>query len=122
MGDFAIGQAAAIYQSNYEDGRYIIAIVERDTKLDWVADGRKFRKSDGLEPGTNSNWGRGKYLLPLDDPKVVRAGIAASKSVAYGQVLDAQRALSTNREDMAAVESVIGALQNYAKVIEWSKP
>jgi len=122
MGDFVIGQRAAIYQSDYGDGGYIIATVERDTKLYWVADGRKFRKTDGQEPGSYSNWGRGRCLLPLDDPKVTSAAIAARKSSAYGKVIDAQRVLATRREDMDAIEFVISALNDYAKVIADSKP
>jgi hypothetical protein len=122
MGDFVIGQRAAIYQSDYGEGVCITATVERDTKLYWVANGRKFRKSDGLEPGSNSNWGRSKYLLPLDDPKVFRASIAARKSVAYGRILDAQRVLGNSREDLHAIESVVAALHDYAKVIAGSKP
>ena len=118
MGDFVIGQAAAIYWSDYGDGCADRVTIERDTKLYWIADGRKFRKSDGQEPGSGNNWGRTKYLLPLNDPKVIQAETAARKASAYGLVVKAQNHLSSHREDPNAIASLRAALDAYAEVIE----
>lgn len=118
MGDFAIGQPAAIFVHDYADGRVSEVTVERDTKLYWIADGRKFRKRDSLEPGSTSNWGHGKYLLPMDDPKVTRALDSARKGVAYGGVARAQEALARNREDPIAIEALKNALAQYAEALK----
>lgn len=118
MSSFVIGQAAAIYWSDYGDGRATRTTIERDTKLYWIADGRKFRKADGKEPGSDSNWGRAKYLLPLDDPKVIQAEAAARKSDAYGRVVKAQDHLAANRGDLEAVTALKAALDAYAEVLQ----
>ena len=117
MPDFAIGERVAIYQHDYTDGRFIQATVERDTKLYWIADGRKFRKSDGMEPGSNSNWNRGQYLLHLSDPKVIKAAATARKSAAYGQVLKAQNELAKDRENLEAIEALKATLDTYADTL-----
>lgn len=118
MGDFVIGQAAAIYWSDYGDGRATRTTIERDTKLYWIADGRKFRKSDGVEPGSGSNWGRIKYLLPVSDPKVIQAEAAAQKAHAYGRVVNAQNHLASHREDPEAIAALRVALDAYAEVLQ----
>jgi hypothetical protein len=117
MGDFVIGERAAIYQNDYSSGRFTVAVVERDTKLYWIANGRKFRKSDGIEPGENFGWGRTTYLLPLDDKRVIEAGIAARKSAAYGQILKAQNELAKDRENVGCVEDLKAALDAYAAAL-----
>lgn len=115
---FVIGEPAAIYMHDYSEGRVHRVTVERDTKLYWIADGRKFRKSDGLEPGSTSNWGRGKYLLPLKDPKVIQALTAARKSAAFSEFADAYRELAKARESFDAIKAVRVALDAYAATIE----
>lgn len=117
MADFVIGQAAAIYWSDYGDGRSGRTTIERDTKLYWIADGRKFRKSDGVEPGSGHNWGRTKYLLPINDPKVIQAEAAARRMSAYGSVVKAQDYLASHRDDLDAIAKLRAALDAYAEVI-----
>lgn len=116
--EFDIGEAAAIWQSSYGDGVIVKATVERDTKLYWIADGRRFRKSDGIEPGSNSGWARGKYLLPLSDPKVIAASVAARKSNAYSELCMAQNDLSRDRENPEAIEALRSALDRYADALK----
>ena len=117
MGDFAIGQPAAIYWSDYGDGRAHRVTIERDTKLYWIADGRKFRKTDGVEPGSGSNWGRIKYLLPINDPTVIHAETAARKSTAYRHVVKAQEDLARNRDSLDAITALRSALDDYERLI-----
>lgn len=117
MDDFAIGQPVAIYWSDGGDGCADRTTIERDTNLYWIADGRKFRKTDGLEPGSTSNWRHGKYLLPLSDPRVTTAAIAARKSRAFGNILSAQAELSKDRENLAVIEKVKAALDAYAETL-----
>lgn len=115
---FVIGQSAAVWQSGYGDGAIHKVTIERDTKLYWVADGRKFRKSDGVEPGSNSGWSRARYLLPLSDPKVIRASIAARKSAAYGAVIRASEELRADRENPERIQAVRSALDAYEKALQ----
>jgi len=117
MSDFVIGQPAAIYWSDYGDGRAERTTIERDTKLYWIADGRKFRKTDGIEPGSGNNWGRIKYLLAINDPKVVQAEVAARKRYAYSRVVTAQDHLAAHREDSEAIAALKAALDAYAEVL-----
>lgn len=116
--EFVIGETAAVWQRNYDAGTIAKVTVERDTKLYWIADGRRFRKSDGIEPGSNSNWDRGKYLLPLSDPKVIAASVAARKSATYSRLCAAQDELSRDRENPAAIEALRSALDKYAETIK----
>lgn len=118
MHQFVIGETAAIWQSNYEEGTIHKVTIERDTKLYWVADGRKFRKSDGVEPGSNSGWSRARYLLPVSDPKVIRASIAARKSAAYGGFIKASEELRGDRENPERIQAVRSALDAYEKALQ----
>ena len=118
MAGFAIGQRVAIYQKQMVGGTCQVVTVERDTKLYWVAAGRKFRKSDGLEPGSNSGWDRGRYLLPLDDSQVVEAIRAATARAAYGKLEAAQSELAKNRGDFDRINDVKVALEAYAETLQ----
>lgn len=117
MTDFAIGERVAIYQNNYAEGSFVSAVIERDTKLYWIANGRKFRKPDGLEPGSNSNWNRGQHLKHMNDPQVIKAAVAARKSAAYGQVLKAHNELAKDRENLEAIEALKASLDAYADTL-----
>jgi hypothetical protein len=111
--EFVIGERSAIWQSDYGEGIVSLTTVERDTKLYWVAGGRKFRKSDGIEPRGGSAWIRSSYLLPLDDPRVVSASIAARKSAVFSKLAQAQNDLARNRESREAIEAIRSALDAY---------
>lgn len=116
--EFVIGEQVAIWQSGYGDsGNVTRATIERDTKLYWVADGRKFRKSDCREPGASGTWSRAVYLLPVDDEQVIKAETAARKRAAYGKLARAQDELFRDRENPERIEAVRAALDAYAKTL-----
>lgn len=117
MGDFVIGQKAAIYQSHFSGGAVTLTTVERDTKLYWIAGGRKFRKKDGLEPNSTERWGRGRYLLPTDDSRVVTAITDGKKWAAFARVHDAANDLASDRENLNKLEALSEAVDAYRKIL-----
>lgn len=116
--EFVIGEPAVVWHSSYGGGTIRKVTVERDTKLYWVADGRKFRKSDGIEPGSNSGWSRANYLLPMTDDRVVRASISARKPAAYAAVSAAFDGLARDRENPSRIQAARAALDAYEESLK----
>lgn len=117
MTDFVISQEVAIYQSHFTGGSITPATVERNTKLYWIANGRKFRKVDGLEPNSRNGWDRGRYLLPLNDPRVIEVSEDNRKFQAFSAVTDAEKALAQDRENLDRIQALKDALDAYAEVL-----
>lgn len=117
MGDFVIGQKVAIFRYNYSSGTVKTTTVERDTKLYWVADGRKFRKRDGVEPNSGGMWTHSTRLLSLDDERVIKAIREERRDRAYRDVCSAQNDLAREREDLSKVQALQEALSIYAQVL-----
>ena len=73
MTQFEVGDDVAIWGSRSGDTVVTRAKIERETKLYWIAGGRKFRKSDGVEPGHRDTWTVPARLRRSDDEEVLRA-------------------------------------------------
>ena len=73
MTQFEVGDDVAIWHSKFGDTVVTRAKIERETKLYWIAGGRKFRKSDGVEPGHQDTWTVPAHLRRPDDEEVLRA-------------------------------------------------
>jgi len=117
MGGFEIGQKVAIYQAYYGGAGVTRATVERDTKLYWIVGGRKFRKSDGIEPGRDA-WRSQARLMPLDDPRVVMEEEEARKRGAYAKVSRSFDLLGKQRENPERIAALRDALDSYAEVLK----
>lgn len=118
MGDFVIGQPVAIYQGHYTGGFVTRATVERETKHYWIANGRKFRKSDHIEPRPRNSWDRPTHLLELDDPRVVEAIEKFKLASAWARVMDSFHSLELGREKLERITALKQALDDYATALK----
>ena len=73
MTQFEVGDDVAIWGGHFGGPTVTKAKIERETKLYWIAGGRKFRKSDGVEPGHQDTWTVPARLRRSDDEEVLRA-------------------------------------------------
>lgn len=61
------GGVAVVQSRHYGKFTYQYRVIERETKLYWVVDGSKYRKSDGHQPGDSVWIGHSKTLITLEE-------------------------------------------------------
>lgn len=73
MTQFEVGDDVAICHNHFGDLLVNRAKIERETKLYWIAGGRRFRKQDAFEAGHQDAWSTPARLRRSDDEEVLRA-------------------------------------------------
>lgn len=117
MTQFEVGDEVAICHSRYGDMVVTRAKIERETKLYWIAGGRKFRKADGIEPGHQDTWTIPDRLRRSDDEEVLRAEADQHRKRALSLLRQSVDDLVMSPRSKSVAAEVIARAQAYQSLI-----
>ena len=117
MTQFEVGDDVAIWGSRSGDTVVTRAKIERETKLYWIAGGRKFRKSDGVEPGHQDTWTVPARLRRSDEEEVLRAEADQHRKRALSLLRLSMDALVMSPRSKSLAAEVIVRAQTYQSLI-----
>ena len=117
MTQFEVGDDVAIWGSRSGDTVVTRSKIERETKLYWIAGGRKFRKSDGVEPGHQGTWTVPARLRWPDEEEVLRAEANQHRKRALSLLRLSMDALVMSPRSKSLAAEVIVRAQTYQSLI-----
>ena len=118
MTQFEVGDDVAIWHSKFGDTVVTRAKIERETKLYWIAGGRKFRKSDGVEPGHQGTWTVPARLRWPDEEEVLRAEANQHRKRGLSLLRRSVDDLVMSPRSKSLATEVIVRAQNYQSLID----
>lgn len=118
MTQFEVGDDVAIWGSKSGERIVTRSKIERETKLYWIAGGRKFRKSDGVEPGHQDTWTVPARLRRPDEEEVLRAEADQHRKRALSLLRRSVDDLVRNPRSESVAAEVIARAQAYQSLID----